>query len=344
MTRPVIWIVGLLALALCLLGAVIDWTAFLRSWLVATLTWSALPLGAVAVLMTHNLTGGAWGHASRHVWRALAGAMPLFALAMVPLLFGLDELFSWTRPLSELPEVVRHKRLYLNEPFFLGRWGFYMVVWLGLAWLLAWRGSRAKAVSAPGLILWVLTVTFFSVDWYMSLEPKFYSDVFGLERVCAMAASSLAAGMLLLAPQLKAALRKDIANIWLTLLLGWIFMGFSQLIIIWSGNIPDEIGWYIHRSEGAWQWVGRMAFVLFMLVPFMILLSTTAKQRRGWLTLAAGICLVGYVLQMQWMILPAFEEWRPAQTWLDPAALVAVGAGFVWLTGRALKRGERDHE
>lgn len=344
MTQRIVPIVGLVALVLCLIGAVVDWTAFLRSWLTATLTWGALPLGAVAVLMTHNMTGGAWGHASRHVWRVLASGMPLFVLAMVPLLFGLDELFPWTKPAEQLPEAVRHKLLYLNEPFLLARWAFYAVVWLGLAWLLGSRGSQAKAVAAPGLILWVLTLTFFSFDWYMSLEPEFYSDVFGLERVCAMAAASMALGLLILVPYVQASVRQDIANIWLTVLLGWAFMGFSQLIIIWSGNLPAEIGWYVHRTEGAWHWIGRIGFVLFMLIPFLILLSTPAKQSRLWLSIAAGFCLVGYVLHMQWMILPAFDEWRLAQSWIDPAALVAVGAGFAWLTGRGLKRQEDRHE
>lgn len=344
MTQRLIPMIGLAALAVCLMGAVLDWAAFLRSWLTASLTWGALPLGAVAVLMTHGLTGGAWGRETRYVWRALAGTMPLFALAMLPLLFGLHDLFSWTRPVSELPDVVRHKRLYLNEPFFLVRWGIYFIVWLGLAWLLGWRGSQSKAVAAPGMILWVLTLTFFSFDWYMSLEPEFYSDVFGLERACAVVASSMAVGLLILLPSLRPAIRKDVANIWLAVLLGWAFMGFSQLIIIWSGNIPHEIGWYVHRAEDGWLWVGRSAFILFMLIPFAILLSTAAKQSRRWLSIAAVICLVGFVLQMQWMVLPAFESWRPAQYWIDPAALVALGAGFVWLFGRGLQRQEAHDE
>lgn len=343
MMKRMIPVVGLAALALCVVGAVLDWTAFLRSWLAATLTWGALPLGAVAVLMTHNMTGGAWGHASRHVWRVLARSMPLFVLAMVPLLFGLDELFPWLRPLDELPEVVRHKRLYLNAPFLLARWLFYVVIWLGLAWLLGYRGSQARAVAAPGLILWVLTLSFFSFDWYMSLEPAFYSDVFGLERICAMVASSLALGLLVLAPCVQASIRQDLANIWLAVLLGWALMGFSQLIIIWSANMPAEIGWYVQRAEGPWHWIGRLAFILFLLIPFVILLSTPAKQSRRWLRSAAGASLAGYVLHMQWMILPAFEEWRPAQGWLVPAALLAVGGGFVWMTGRGLQCREAHH-
>jgi hypothetical protein len=344
MTRPLIPIIGLVALLLCAIGAFYDWAAFLRSWLVASLTWGALPLGAIAVLMTFGMTGGAWGQASQTVWRALAMTMPLFALAMLPLLFGTDELFSWTRPPSELPEVVRRKLLYLNEPFLLVRWAIYVVVWLGLAWLTAYKARLAKHIAAPGLILWVFTLTFFSTDWYMSLEPEFYSDVFGLERICAMAASGMAAGLWILAPHVTPAIRKDIANIWLAVLLSWAFMGFSQLIIIWSGNIPDEIVWYIHRAEGGWHWVGRASFVLFMLIPFVILLSTAAKQSRTWLRIAAGICLAGYVLQTQWMVLPAFEEWRSAQSWLDPAALVAIGSGFVWMVGRSLPRQEKRDE
>ncbi|MEC9483440.1 MAG: hypothetical protein UMU75_09005 [Halomonas sp.] len=344
MTRSMIALVGLVALIACIVGAFQDWTAFLRSWLTATLTWGALPLGALGVLMTYAMTGGAWGERSQHVWRALVGTLPLFALAMLPLLFGLHELFSWTRPPDELPEVVRRKLLYLDETFFVVRWVIYFIVWLGLAWLLAWRGRFTRRVAAPGLILWVFTLTFFSVDWFMSLEPEFYSDVFGLERICAMASAGLALGIWLLAPQLPPSLRMDIANIWLTLLLSWALMGFSQLIIIWSGNIPDEIIWYVHRAEGGWHWIGRLSFVLFMLLPFMILLSTRAKQSQHWLRVASAICLLGYVLQTQWMVMPAFEGWRTAQSWLDPLAVVALGGGFLWMTGRGLQRQERHHE
>lgn len=344
MTRPLVPIIGLAALIVCIAGAFYDWAAFQRSWLAASLTWGALPLGAVAVLMTFGMTGGAWGQASQTMWRALTITMPLFVLAMLPLLFGIEALFSWTRPPSELPEVVRRKLLYLNEPFMLARWAIYVIVWLGLAWLVGFKARVAKHIAAPGLILWVFTLTFFSTDWYMSLEPEFYSDVFGLERICAMAASGMAAGLWVLAPHVTPAIRKDIANIWLAVLLSWAFMGFSQLIIIWSGNIPDEIIWYIHRAEGHWQWIGRTSFVLFMLFPFAILLSTAAKQSATWLRIATGICLAGYGLQTQWMVLPAFEEWRSAQTWLAPAALVAIGSGVVWMAGRSLQRQEKRDE
>lgn len=323
--------IGLLALAVNIVGAVIAWPAFLRSWLVASLTWGALPLGALAVLMTHGLTGGEWGRVSRPIWQALAAGMPLFILIMIPLLFGLDQLFSWTRPVEQLPTLVQRKTLYLNEPFFILRTLFYLLVWLVLAWLLGIWGGRERNVQAPGLILWVLTITFFGFDWLMSLEPKFYSDIFGLMLVTGTAATAMAAGLLLAMRQTQPAIRQDLANLWLAVLLGWAFMVFAQFIIIWSGNLPDEIVWYLHRRQWPWQLLGWVALLLFLLLPFTILLSNAAKRGRNQLMLATLSCLAGHVLYVHWLVLPAFEEQYSAQYWLDPAALIAIGAGFLWI-------------
>lgn len=344
MSRWPILVLGLLALAACVYGAIFAWPAFLRSWLAATLTWGALPVGAIAILMTHGLTGGAWGQQSRPVWLALAAAMPLFIIAMLPLLFGLDQLFSWTRPEAQLPEDVRHKLLYLNQPFFIARSAVYFVIWLALTWLLGvWRG-RSRRVYAPGLILWVFAVTFFGIDWLMSLEPEFYSDVFGLMLISGTAASSLAFGLLLAVTNLEPAIRQDLANLWLAVLLGWLFMVFSQLIIIWSGNIPHEIIWYLHRHKFPWRIVNGAAFALYLVLPFAILLSTAAKRTRKWLVIATALSLTGHLLYVQWLVMPAFENWLPAQYWLDPAALIALGAGFVWLVGKRLKYQEKAHD
>ncbi|HET8700393.1 MAG TPA: hypothetical protein VFL97_01860, partial [Nitrococcus sp.] len=324
-------------------GAVFAWPAFLRSWLTATLTWGVLPVGAVAILMTHGLTGGAWGKHSRPVWLALAATMPLFIAAMLPLLFGLDQLFSWTQPAIQLPEDVQHKLGYLNEPFFIARNAIYFTFWLGLTGLLGVWQKRSWPIYAPGLILWVFAVTFFAVDWLMSLEPLFYSDVFGLMMISGTAASSFAFGLLLVVANMEPAIRKDLANLWLSVLLGWVFMMFAQLIIIWSGNIPHEIIWYVHRYKYPWPIINWAAFALYLVVPFAILLSTAAKRTRKWLTIATVLSLIGHLLFVQWLVLPAFKDWLPAQTWLDPAALIALGAGFVWIVGKRLERQEASH-
>lgn len=331
-TRILLAVVALAGLA-CLAGAILDWSAFVRGWLVAALTWGAVPLGAVAVLMTHGLTGGRWGEASRPVWLALAASMPVFAVAMVPLLFGLDELFSWTRPASELPEVVQHKRAYLNTPFFIARAFVYFGVWLVLAWLLsAGRGG----FHAPGLILWVFTLTFFGYDWLLSLEPEFYSDIVGLILVTGTASTGFAVALLIAVRHLEPGVRRDLANLWLALLLGWAFLVFSQFIIIWSANLPHEIGWYLARREGPWPLVNGVALLLFLVLPFAVLLSNRAKRSANWLTLAAASCLAGHVLYVPYLVLPAFDEPAIAQAWLSPAAVVVLGAAFAWVVGRRL--------
>lgn len=340
MSTRLIWAPALLTFGLAVLGLVTDSQAFLQSWLAAALTWGMLPLGAVAVLMTHRLTGGRWGELSRPVWVALAATMPLFAITLLPLLFGLEVLFPWTQPAELLPEVVRNKRLYLDEPFFIGRALFYFLVWLGLSWTqgcsdYCQRPATIRLPPAAGLILWVLTITFFGFDWFMSLEPRFYSDVFGL-MLCMGAVSAAMAAGILFNPAVDndgadTGGRRDIANLWLSVLLGWAFMAFSQYIIIWSGNLPDEIGWYLNRSAGAWRTVSMVSFGLFFLLPFMVLLSRAAKSSRGWLITAAVVCLAGHILQILWLILPAFERWQGIQLLIAPGLIVTLGATYAGL-------------
>ncbi|MEX2577322.1 MAG: hypothetical protein WD382_11800 [Halofilum sp. (in: g-proteobacteria)] len=335
-TRVLLTLVASAAL-LCLIGAVAAWPAFVRSWLTATLTWGALPLGAVAVLMTHGLTGGRWGDDSRPIWLALAASMPVFALALLPLLFALDPLFSWTRPESELPAVVARKTAYLNEPFFVLRTLVYLAIWLALPWLLGvWQRRPGHAVHAPGLIAWLLALTFFSYDWLLSLEPEFYTDILGLILAIGSSAACFAVGLLVSVRHLAPAVRTDLANIWLALLLGWVFLVFSQFIVIWSANLPHEIGWFLARREGPWPAVNAVALALFFVLPFAVLLSSAAKRDARWLTLAAASCLAGHVLYVQYLVLPAFDEQYPAQLWLGPAAVLALGAAFAWTIGRRL--------
>ncbi|WP_242634324.1 hypothetical protein [Marinobacter salicampi] len=301
----------------------------LQSWLAVVLTWGALPLGALAILMTHGLTGGRWGTVTRPLWLALAGTLPVFVVAMVVPVLGIGLLFPWTAPASSLPELVQNKLLYLNEPFFVLRSLFYGCVWLALAWGLGvWRG-RARRIHAPGLILWLLILTFFGFDWFMSLEPLFYSDIYGLMLATGFGSAALAFGMLVQPGSAGESPRRDLANLWLAVLLGWMFMAISQYIVIWSANLPDEIGWYLARNESPWFEMGWLSFGLFFLVPFLILLSGTAKGRGTWLKTAAVTCLVGHLLQVHWLILPAFGEWQPVQLWLTPVLLVATGAGFL---------------
>lgn len=330
MPRSVLVLILVLVLGLCLIGGFLDLRGLAQAWLVAWVTLGFLSLGAMALLMVHGLTGGAWGNESRHLWQALAAAMLPLALTLLPLLLFVDVLFPWTAPTESLPEVVRHKQFYLNVPFFVGRTLFYLAMWALLAWWLT-RPTPARRWHAPGLILWALTLTFFSYDWIMSLEPKFYSDIFGMERMLFSVGGALALGLALGVKPLRGAVRLDLANIWLAVLLGWAFVNFAQLIIIWSGNIPDEILWYLQRGEGLWGWIGRLSVLLFLVIPFAMLLPTAAKRRAGWLRVTALIALAGYLLHSQWLIWPSL----PTTAWgwlLAPVAVIALSAFcLLWL-------------
>lgn len=324
------------AVVIGLAGALIDWPLFLRAWLTAALTCLALPLGALAIVMTHGLTGGRWGDQTLSIWRALIATLPLPLMAMLPLLFGLNELFSWTAPLETLPEVVRNKRLYLNSPFFIGRTLFYFVVWLGLA--AALFRSSPKALHGPGLLVWLLSFTFFSVDWLMSLEPTFYSDVFALILATSAIGATLAVAVLIGAWRGISSSMGDLIKLWLVVVVGWAFLAFSQYIIIWHGNLPHEIGWYVHRSDDCWRTLSWVSFFLFCAGPLLALCALSPGLRasrsgrgRVLLTLAACTSLVGFVLRIQWLVLPAFPDQGLALygfTWLATIVLGAAQAGI----------------
>ncbi|MEH6564326.1 MAG: hypothetical protein V7756_03240 [Halopseudomonas sp.] len=316
----------MLALVLALGGLQL----LLRAWLSATLIWGCLPMGALAVLLTHNLTGGRWGEQSRAVWLALVGSMPVFILSLLPLLAAMGLLFPWAQPDGELSETVLQKQLYLNQPFFVVRSLFYLLVWSSLAWWLTRRAySRSAAMSAGGLILWVLTLSFFSVDWMMSLSPEFYSDIFGLIFCMSVAGAAMAAGLLLAlhgSPDgLPVKVQEDLGNLWLAALLGWAFVSFAQYIIIWSGNLPDEVRWFVQRRASPWQWLSFAAPALFCLLPAAALLWSRVKQSRRALYLLAALCLLGHALHVCWLVLPSFS--------VDGAELLATAVASVVLLG-----------
>ncbi|MFE8069438.1 hypothetical protein QQM79_00095 [Marinobacteraceae bacterium S3BR75-40.1] len=342
--------IGLPLAAVLLLSAVSGWlapSALAHAWLTVTLIFGLLPLGALAWLMCFGLTGGQWGTRTLPLWQALASTLPLLVVSLLALLPFMDTLFPWTAPVETLPEVVRHKTLYLNTPFFVIRLLLYAVIWLGLAYMQGLWGQRGRhqgAGHAPGLVIWLLSLTFFGFDWFMSLEPRFYSDVFGLTLGANAMGAAMAVVVLFGAAQVTEGVRQDLSGLWISALLGWVFLAFSQFIIIWSGNLPHEIGWYVHRSEGIWRAVSVLSFGLFSVIPFAALLSRSVRTSARGLMVTAVLCLAGHGLRIAWLILPAFEG-ETVLLWLIPLLLVTVGATYwVWMQeyGRSKQQVSRE--
>jgi hypothetical protein len=336
-------------------GAFVDLDQFFRSWLIGFLFCLGLTLGSLALLMMQHLTGGHWGLAGRRVFEAATRNLPFATLLFVPLLFGLPRLYTWAQPDAvRADHVLQEKALYLNVPFFLGRAVLYFAVWNLCSWLLnAWsagqdRGEvavhpsdtrRFRTVSAPGLLIYVITMTFASIDWIMSLDPHWYSTIFGLIFVVSqgLAAFAFVISVLALlsnvepyATYVRPGLHfLDLGKLLLAFVMLWAYLSFSQLLIIWSGNLPEEITFYANRFRGGWQYVSILILLGHFALPFVLLLSRDLKRRPRLLAQVAIWILVMRVVDLIWYVEPAFPHGRFPIHWMDVA--LPVGLGGIWL-------------
>ena len=342
--------VGGAGIIVCLAGAVFDAPQFFRSYLVAYLVAIGLPLGCLGLLMLHHLVGGRWGFVIQRLLEAGVRTLPLLALLFLPLAAGAHELYLWARPqVVAADPLLRQKSLYLNLPFFYGRAVVYFAVWLALGQLLSrWSVEqdrsgdaglvgRLQNLSGPGLVLYMLTVTFAMIDWVMSLEPHWYSTVYGMAFVIsdALAALALVIGIAAALAQDGPLARvagadqfHDLGNLLLAFVMLWAYLGFSQFMIMWMENLHEEIPWYLHRSAGGWQVAALLIVALQFALPFVLLLSRAAKRRPRFLAgIAIGLLIMRWV-DLFWLVTPAFYPQKFYVHWLDLAALVAVGG--VW--------------
>ncbi len=343
-------IAGAAALALCVPGMLADPAQMLRSYLVAYLFWMGIALGCFALLMLHHMVGGGWGAVIRRLLESGTRTLPLMALLLAPVLLNLPKLYLWARPeVVSHDEVLLHKTAYLNVPFFLGRTAFYFAVWLALAWLLnRWSAeqdragiaaarSRLQAISAPGLLLFGLTVTFASIDWVMSLEPHWYSTIYGVIFMVGSALSTLAFVVIMLmllstrrpmSDTLRASHFHDLGNLMLAFVMLWAYTSLSQFLIIWMGNLPEETPWYLTRLNGGWGWVAAALVLFHFALPFLLLLARENKRRVRVLAGLAVAMLAIRLADIFWVVAPAFHEEHLKVHWLD--LIAPVGVGGLW--------------
>ena len=343
-------IVGIVFLVGLLATAFVNKKHFFESYLIGWTFWVGISVGSIALLMLQNLTGGGWGFVIRRVLEAATRALPLMAVLFVPIVLGAHYLYPWTHA-EELKKhpVVATKLPYLNLPFFSVRAVVYFVGWLVLVYLLnKWSLAQDRTadnrytknmrlLSGPGMIILIFTVTFASVDWYMSLEPEWFSTIYGFIFVASWSLSALAFVIAVMArlsseqpmTRIVAPLHfHDLGKLLLALVMLWAYFAFSQYLIIWSGNLPEEIGYYIHRTYGGWGAVIIAIGLLHWAAPFLFLLSRRLKRNPRQLVVVATLILIMRAVDLLWMLVPAFgpeHHW----IWLDLIALV--GFGGLWL-------------
>ncbi|HJR59765.1 MAG TPA: hypothetical protein VJ813_10215 [Vicinamibacterales bacterium] len=347
-------IIGLIGIAAGLFGAITNRDQFFASWLIGFLFCLGLALGSLGLLMLQHLSGGQWGMVGRRVFEAASRTMPLLVLFFVPILFAMPTLFKWARPeVVAADRILQAKAPYLNIPFFTGRAVVYFLFWMVCVWLLTkWsaaqdRGEestdpagmvRFRTLSAPGLLVLVLTINFSMTDWVMSLDPHWYSTIYGLMFVSGFGLAALALVVAVLAAvgpvgalegRLTPRHFHDLGKLMLAFTMLWAYLNFSQFLIIWSGNLPEEIPWYIERMRGGWGVVALALVLGHFALPFLLLLSQDLKKKRRSLARVAVFILVMRLVDTIWLVGPTFEHHGFPVHWMD----VAVPAGLVgiWL-------------
>ncbi|MBI1898555.1 MAG: hypothetical protein HYZ57_09495 [Acidobacteria bacterium] len=347
-------LVGIAALAATAVGAFLDSGQFFRSYLIAYLFWLGLALGSLGILMLHNLAGGRWGVLIRRFLESAARTLPLMAALVIPILLGIPSLYEWShQDVVAHDPVLLHKQGYLNVPFFVARTVFYFALWMVLLLLLRRRSpedlpaSSSRAVAGPGLILFVFSVTFASVDWIMSLEPHWFSTIYGAILVVGQTLQTFAFCVALLvilsryrpfAGILQPGHFHDLGNLLLAFTVLWAYTSFSQFLIIWSGNIPEETPWYIRRSNGGWQFVSVALVTFHFFVPFAILLSRYVKRRGRLLARVAVAIIVVRFIDLYWWVEPSYHQ-SFGLHWMHLVALLGVGGVWLFFFLWQLRRG-----
>jgi len=338
-------------------------TQFFQSYLMAYMFCLGITLGCLALGMVHQLSGGAWGVVLRRPIGAATRVLPVLTVMFVPILFGMHQLYPWTHAdIVANDELLRHKQPYLNTPFFVIRAVVYFFLWNLVTFTLN-RYSREQdrtgdpriarrmqRLSAIGLLVYGLGITFASFDWMMSLEPDWYSTIYGVLIIGGQGLAALAFLILTIAWLSRRAPLDEIivsdhfhdaGNLTLAFVMLWAYFAFSQYLIIWAGNLPKEIVWYQHRLQTGWRAVGVLLVVFHFAVPFLVLLSRRVKQQATTLARVAVAILVMRVVDLFWLIAPEFHPQTVSVSWLDvllPLSMFSLWRGcFVWqLRSRAI--------
>jgi hypothetical protein len=348
--------VGLVAL-LGALGAAYGgagWSRFLYAWLVSWVFFLSLALGALFFVMLQHLTRSGWSVVVRRIAEIAASTLLPLAILAIPLVVGLRELYPWAGGAHGAhAAAIEAKRAYLNVPFFLARAAVYFAAWIFLAWRF---GSRSRAqdtsgdprltvglerLAAPGTILFALTVSFFAFDWLMSLNPLWSSTIFGVYFF-----AGAVVGFFALLPLLVSLLQgrgylrhavsmehyHDMGKLVFAFVVFWAYIAFSQYMLMWYANLPEETVWYRTRQQGGWVYVSVLLLIGHFLLPFVALLSRFPKRRPGMLIPMAAWILLMHLADIYWLVKPGRTPGTPGL--LDALCFVAIG-GLVFAAAAA---------
>jgi len=349
--------VAAIGAVLCIIGLVVDPARTASAYLVAYISCLAVVLGALAMIMIARVTAATWFVALRRQAEQIVATLPAFAVLLIPILVATPLLYSWTRPDTRLEPVMRAvvqaKVAYLNIPFFVARAVVYMLVWIGLGEMLRRtsleqdRGDsvaierRMRAMSAVGLIAFAITVSFAAFDWMMSLRPTWYSTIYGVDYFAGAMVGALALLAVLIArgrwrgelpDTVGAGHLHALAKLLITFVLFWVYIGFSQFIVIWSAEIPVERAWYVVRTRGAWNALAGVIITGHFVLPFVVLLVRAFKRSTLAMALLGAWLLAMHYLDAYWVVMPDAPRGNVVAPWLDLGAVMFIAgvASATW--------------
>jgi hypothetical protein len=362
--------IGALGLLLCIVATFVNRAEFFQSYLFAFLYWGGFTIGGTGVLLMHHTVGGKWGVTIRRLLEAQVRTLPLLAVLIIPIFFGLRYIYPWAvhQFVMQSP-VLRYKAPYLNVPFFIGRVVLYFAVWFfwgfrdcRMADMQDETGDptlkeRMRAFSAPGVLVFTLTGTFAYIDWILSADVQFFSTVYGAMILIGDVLQAIAMSIVALVlasredrfgGRVNAPVLHDLGNMMFAFVIFWAYLSASQLIIVWPGNLPQEIGWYLDRIQGFWKYLAAVTALSMFAIPFCLLLSQDRKRHPIRLFRVALFILFARLVDMFWIVEPTFRSAShesPLITnrgfaiyWTDFAAFLFVGGIWVYAYVRHLRR------
>jgi hypothetical protein len=299
---------------------------FAEGYFLGALLALSIPVGALGVRLVHALTGGRWGGPVLPYCVSASRMLPLALVLWVPVLLWLSRLYPWARPdVLAADPVLAHRALYMNVPFFAARSVAYFAVWIFAAWRLDRQGARAD-LSGLLAVLYFLAGTFAAMDWVMSLSPHWYSTVFGATFVTGQVLLAFCFAVLLAGTGGRPAhegappgVFVDEGSLILTMVLFWAYLAFAQFLIIWMGDMPHEISWYLGRVRGGWSALGPVIIAGHLFLPLFLLLRRSWKAQPAFLAAVALLVILMRAGDVAWMVFGALG--RP------PGALSAAHAG-----------------
>ena len=332
----------------------------LETYLVSFAFWLSVALGGLFFVLLQHLTRAGWSVVVRRVAEAIAANVHLMFLLVVPVLLGMHHLYHWSHADAVAHDpILAGKAGFLNPTFFTVRVVIYFLIWSVLAWFF-FRTSvkqdasgdpaltlRMERVSAPGMILFALSLNFAAFDLLMSLDPHWFSTIFGVYYFAGSVVVFCALMPILMVwlqstGRLRHALTRehyhDFGKLLFAFTVFWAYIAFSQYMLIWYAHLPEETGWFLKRQTGSWVWVSLGLLFGHFVVPFLILISRLFKRRPGLLALAGAWMIVMHWIDMYWLAGPEFSPTGPHVGVVDVLVFFGMGGLFFLVWALRLRR------